>query len=300
MAGEAGDLGHHVHQHILALTARTHRHIAKALAGQAQALGIGEAGESVGVERRRVGHLFAVECDIPVGLIADEEDIVAERLALFGQDLCHAGERPGRVDHAGGVVGGVDEHTGGLFADHLLECVQIGLEGRCLRRHHLEDCPGARHIGAVLREVGRKGEHLVAGLRDRTDGMGNGTRRTGGGEDVLLLIGQAKGLCQVRCHIGAEARVALTGAVAVQVYRLFVGQQILHGGSELLRAGHAGVAQRVIEHVLISDLGSTLLAVHEGLADDALIAEHRAVGLVQHNTFPREFICGQPYSSAPP
>ena len=66
VAGEAGDLGHHVHQHILAFTARTHRHIAKALAGQAQALGVGEAGKSVGVERRRVGHLFAVECDIPV------------------------------------------------------------------------------------------------------------------------------------------------------------------------------------------------------------------------------------------
>ena len=28
VAGEAGDLGHHVHQHILTLTARTHRHIA--------------------------------------------------------------------------------------------------------------------------------------------------------------------------------------------------------------------------------------------------------------------------------
>ena len=47
-----------------------------------------QAGESVGVERRRIGHLFAVECDIPVGLIADEEDVVAERLALLGQDLC--------------------------------------------------------------------------------------------------------------------------------------------------------------------------------------------------------------------
>ncbi len=111
VAGEAGDLGHHVHQHILALTARTHRHITKTLAGQAQALGVGKAGESVGVEGRRVGHLFAVECDIPVGLIADKEDVVAECLALLGQDLCHTGERPGRVDHTGGVVGGIDEHT---------------------------------------------------------------------------------------------------------------------------------------------------------------------------------------------
>ena len=101
VTGKSGDLGHHVHKDVLAFTARTHRHITKALAGQAQALGIGEAGESVGVERRRVGHLFAVECDIPVGFIADEEDVVAKSLALLGQDLGHAGERPGRVDHAG-------------------------------------------------------------------------------------------------------------------------------------------------------------------------------------------------------
>ena len=286
MAGEAGDLGHHVHKDVLAFTARTHRHITKALAGQAQALGIGEAGESVGVEGRRVRHLFAVECDIPVGLVADEEDVVAECPALFGQDLCHAGERPGRVDHTGGVVGGIDEHRRHLLGEHLFKGIQIGLEGGCLRRHHLEHRPGARHIGAVLREVGCKGQHLIAGPGHCADGMGNGTRRTGGGEDVLLLIGQAKGLCQVRCHIGAEARVALTGAVAVQVYRFFVGQQVLHGGSELLRAGHTGVAQRVIEHILISDLCGTLFAVHEGLADDALIAEHRAVGLIQHNTSP--------------
>ena len=286
MAGEAGDLSHHVHKDVLALTARTHRHIAKALAGQAQALGIGEAGESVGVERRRVGHLFAVECNIPVGLIADEEDVVAECPALFGQDLCHAGERPGRVDHTGGVVGGIDEHRRHLLGEHLFKGIQIGLEGGCLRRHHFEHRTGAGHIGAVLREVGRKSQHLITGLGDGTDGMGNRTGSTGGGEDVLLLIGQAKGLCQVRCHIGAEARVALTGTVAVQVYRFLVGQQILHGGSELLRAGHAGVAQRVIEHILISDLCGTLFAVHEGLADDALIAEHRAVGLIQHNTSP--------------
>ena len=44
-------------------------------------------------------------------------------------------------------------------------------------------------------------------------------------------------------YIGAEARVALTGAIAVQAYRLFLCQQGLHGLGELRRAGHAGVAQ---------------------------------------------------------
>ena len=116
--------------------------------------------------------------------------------------------------------------------------------------------------------------------------MGNRTGSTGGGEDVLLLIGQAEGLCQMGRHVGAETGVALAGAVAVQVHRFLVGQQVLHGGGKFRRAGHAGVAQRVIEHILISDLCGTLFAVHEGLADDALIAEHRAVGLIQHNTSP--------------
>ena len=40
------------------------------------------------------------------------------------------------------------------------------------------------------------------GLGDGTDGMGNRTGSTGGGEDVLLLIGQAEGLCQMGRHVG--------------------------------------------------------------------------------------------------
>ena len=286
MAGKAGDLGHHIHQNVLPLTARAHGHIAKALAGQAQALGVGEAGEGVGVKGRRVGHLLAVKGDIPVGLIAHEEDVVAKGLALLGQDVGHPGEGLGRIDHTGGIVGGVDEHTGGLFADHLLKGIQIGLEGGCLRGNDPQHCARARHIGAVLREVGRKSQHLITGLGDGTDGMGNRTGSTGGGEDVLLLIGQAEGLCQMGRHVGAEAGVALAGAVAVQVHRFLVGQQVLHGGGKFRRAGHAGVAQRVIEHILVADLGGTFFSVHESLADHALVAEHGAVGLIQHNTSP--------------
>ena len=252
----------------------------------------------MGVECCRVGHRFAVKHDIPVGLVADEEDVVPKSLALLGQDVRHAGQRFRRVDHTGGVVGGVDEHAGGLFADHLLKGIQIRLESGCLRRHHLEHSAGARHIRAILREVGRKGQNFVTGLGHCADGVGNGTRRTGGGEDMLLLIGQAEGLCQMRRHIGAEARVALTGAVAVQVDRLFVCQQVLHGGGKLGRAGHAGVAQRIIEHILVSDLGSALLAVHKGLADNALVAEHRAVSLVQHNTSPLDLLFSARYLCA--
>ena len=117
------------------------------------------------------------------------------------------------------------------------------------------------HLQPAEQEIEQPAEKSV--LIAQVDALGLGGIHGTGIQEMWIrdrLIGQAKGLGQVRCHIDAEARVALTGAVAVQVYRLFVGQQILHGGSELLRAGHAGVTQRVIEHVLISDLGSTLLA----------------------------------------
>ena len=243
MAGKAGDLAHHIHKDVLPLAPRAHCHIAQTLAGQAQALGVGEAGQGVGVERRRVRHGLAVKHDVPVGLVTDQKDIVSVPGAFFGQNRRHAGQGIGRVDHAGGVVGGVDEHTGDLFGQHLCKGIQIGLESGCLRGHHPQHRAGARHIGAVLREVRCKGQHLVPGLGHRPDGMGDSTRRAGGGEDVLLRVGQAEGLGQMLRHSGAEARVALTGAIAVQAYRLFLCQQGLHGFGKLRRAGHAGVAQ---------------------------------------------------------
>ena len=88
------------------------------------------------------------------------------------------------------------------------------------------------------------------------------------------------------CHGGAEAGVALTGAVAVEVHRFLGVQQVLHRQRELRRAGDAGVTQRVIKDVFIADLGGALFAVHEGLADDALVVQHSAVGFVQHKYFP--------------
>ena len=57
----------------------------------------------VGVERCRVRHLFAVGGDVAVGLVADEEDVVAENFALFGQDAGQTAQGLGGVDDAGGI-----------------------------------------------------------------------------------------------------------------------------------------------------------------------------------------------------
>ena len=189
MAGEAGDLGHHVHQHVFALAAGPDGHIAQTFAGQAQALGEGEAGQGVGVERCRIRHLFAIEGDVTVGLVADEEDVVAESLALLGQDVGQTAQGLGGVDDAGGVVRGVDEDAGDVLGQHLFKGVEIRLKSRCLRRHDLQHSAGPLHIGAVLGEAGGEGQHRVAGLCHSADGVGDSARRTGGGENILLLIG---------------------------------------------------------------------------------------------------------------
>ena len=240
----------------------------------------------MGVEGCRIGHRPPVKDDVPVGLVADQEDGVAVGGALLSQDSCHAGQRRGRIDHAGGVIGGVDEDGGDLRRQHLLKGVQVGLEGRSLGRHHLQLRAGARHIGAVLREIGGEGQHLVAGDGDGPQGVGDGARRAGGGENMLLLIGQAEPGPQMGGHRGAETGVALVGAVAVEGHRVLMGQQVLHGRRKGRRAGHAGVAQRVIKDVLIADLGSALLAVGGRFPDDALVAEHPAVHFVQHQFSP--------------
>ena len=103
---------------------------------------------------------------------------------------------------------------------------------------------------------------------------------------MLLLIGQAEPGLQMGGHRRAEPRVPLVGAVAVQGHRVLMGQQVLHGLREGRRAGHAGVAQRVVEHVLPADLGGAALAVGGGLPDDALVGQHPAVSFVQHQFSP--------------
>ena len=112
-----------------------------------------------------------------------------------------------------------------------------------IEKHHEERYRALLH-NVEMAEVFAKSEVKVWECRNCGHiVVGDSTRRAGGGEDVFLRVGQTESLGQMRRHSGAEARVALTGAIAVQAYRLFLCQQGLHGFGELRRAGHAGVAQ---------------------------------------------------------
>ena len=202
-------------------------------------------------------------------------------LALAFQHFGQAGQGLGRVDHAGGVVGGVDQHTGGAGAEHLLQRLEIGLKVRHLRGHDGQFRTGASHIRPVFREVGGKGEHLFPRGADGPHSMGNGASSAGGGEDVLRRVGQAKLPFQLSGYGPAKGRVPLAGAVTMQLHRVGGSQQTGHSLGQLGRTGDAGVAQRIIKNIFGPDLGSPLPPIHKGLPDHAFVVQHPAIGLVE-------------------
>ena len=59
-----------------------------------------------------------------------------------------------------------------------------------------------------------------------------------------------------------------------------------HFVGEALRAGHAWIAQRIVEHILVADFGATRGRVFTQLADHGLSAKHGLVGFVDHEQPP--------------
>ena len=144
------------------------------------------------IEGGHIGDLLSVKDDLPVGLVGDQKEGIAELFGLPAQDLCKPCQGLFRIDGARRIVGGVDQkgrHTGGQLSFQVLE---VDLEGLCIRLHDPD--PGARlgNIGIIFREEGGKDNDLVSGCRYGPEGMGNGAGRTGRGEDMLSLIVHAE------------------------------------------------------------------------------------------------------------
>ena len=85
------------------------------------------------------------------------------RLALLGEDSGQPLQGGLGVDHAGGVVGAVDQNPLGVGGDGLFKGVEVDLEGLNLRRdqHHFSSGPFDEHL--VFGEVGGKDNKLVPG-----------------------------------------------------------------------------------------------------------------------------------------
>ena len=122
MAQGPGRAGADVHHVFIGGAAAADGQVAHPLAGDGQGLGVGVADQGIVVEVHQVGDLHAVVGQLPVGLVGEQEDGMAELLlgGLHGVGQTLDG-LPG-VDDAGGVVGGVEDHHPGLLG-------QRGFEG---------------------------------------------------------------------------------------------------------------------------------------------------------------------------
>ena len=261
-----------------------HRHIADALARHAQALGEGVAGQCVGVELGRIGHLHPAEGDLPVGFVRDQEDVVAVFLAGGGQVVGKPGQRLGAVGHAAGIVGRVDQHRGGVLVHETVQRLKVDLEILHTGRRHTQRQPGALHVGLVFREKRRKGHHVLARHRHATHGVGQRARRARGHEDVVRRVVHPETPVQAFRHLGAHFRQRQRGSVPVQRHRVGVFQQVQAGFGELRRTGYRRIAQRIVKYVVVSDLLAPRRAPFGNFPNHRLRSQHIFVVLRNHCT----------------
>ena len=205
--------------------------------------------------------------------------------SLLGvEHLGQAGQRFSGIDRAGRIVRGVDEHGRGSGVERLLERVEVDLEVLGVGRNDGQVRAGAVHIRLVFREVRGEGDHFVARLGHHAQRMRQRAGRTRGREDVVGGVVHVEAAVEAFGDRLAHRRNAQGRRIAVQRHRFGRFIHVDHGVGIVLRARHARVAQRIVEHVLVADFGATRGRVFAQLADYGFSAEHGLVVFVDHGT----------------
>ena len=157
-------------------------------------------------------------------------------------------------------------------------------------RHHGQVRAGSVDIRLVLREVGGKGDDFVSRLGHHAQCVGQRAGRTRGREDVVGRIVHVEAAVEAFRNGRAHRGNAQRRRVSVQRDRFRLLVQGDHFVGEALRAGHARIAQRIVEHVLVADFGTARGRVFAQLADHGFSAEHGLVSFVDHGQPPRRFV----------
>ena len=240
-------------------------HVAHALARQAERFGVRVAHQRAGIDGGNVGHFHAVG-DLAIRLVADQVDRVADLLALL---LEHGGQRLqvlARVHRAHRVVRRVDDDGSGLRVDGGRHCLHVKLEAGDLRGNLDDRAAHGLDPHLVLREVGAGDDDLVAGVGDGAQADGDGC---GGAHRHVHAARLRRNAIATSDAVGdglTNGGDAGSGRIRVQLDRRQL-HKLLDGVGHLLRRRHAGVADGVIEHLVVADLGLALQTVGEQLAD---------------------------------
>ena len=280
-AGGAGDGGIH---RVAVVCEAGDVHIADTLAGQGQGLGVGIADDGVLVQAGDEGDLHAAVDQLTVGLIGNDVDGMAVFLALALQQGSQTLQGLLGIHNAGGIIGGVDDNTLGVLRDALFHLVQMDLE--CLGvggNHHQLAAVGVDE-GAILGEEGGHCHDLAVGVHDQ--GLDDGDQRgsSAAGEEQLAGFHiQAEALGQILGHGGTGGIEAGSHGIAVQLDGIHLVHELLDGLVDLLGGGNAGIAQRIVIHLVRADLGGLLQTVGKQLADHRGRRTQIVVFLIDHN-----------------
>ena len=218
------------------------QHIAQPLAREGKGLGKGVADDGVLVDLRYPGDLHAVEGNLPVRLVGDQIDGVAVERFLSPEDRCQSFQRLAGVDHAGGVVGGVDDHALGAAGDCLFKGGKVDLKVLRLRGDHLDLPLDTLDKHPVLRKVGGKEDVLVAGAGQSAQYTAERRRRAYGEVQLVRRILLPKPTVQGVSNPLSGGGIAGGAGVAVNRVCLFP-QQPDGGLIHLYGSGDAGVSQ---------------------------------------------------------
>ena len=186
------------------------------------------------------------------------------------------------VDHAGGVIGGVEDDRLRAGRNHLLHSGQVDLEGGDVRRDDLEFHPRLLGEGFVLRKIGRDRQNFRPRDCQRPEHAHQLRRRAAADEEFLRNGGHAVAGVQVVGNGLAGGIIAHGGGVAVNQQGIGVVEDLAHRLVHLLRRGDGGVAQGIVVDVLPSHDGGAPAAVFKQFPDAGAVGTQSIGGWIQH------------------
>ncbi len=284
MTQGAGRAGNGRIDRLAVLAAVRDADVADTLAGHGQNLGIGIADNGIGIDGRNIGGVQPVIGQLPVGLVGEDVDGMADLLALAGEQLGQLLQGLHAVDDAGGVVGRVDDQRLGVGGDALFQLVKANLEMLGIgRNHHALEAGGGR-VGGILGEVGGDQQNLRVLHSQGVHARGHSGGSAAGEEDVLRANRRAGALAQIGGDGLPGLGTAAGGGVAVQGNGIG-SQQLPHGVSHSLGGGDGGIADGEIKDVFLAHLGGLLHAVLKQDTNAALGNAHLVVFFYDHLEF---------------
>ncbi len=229
-------------------------------AGHVVALGAAEQldGHVLGTRSlKQTDGLVAVEADLGVGVVVDEEQVV-----LLGErDSLVEVLRRGRC--RGGVVGVAQEHHLGLGEHICRNVVEVGQEVVLLvHRHEVALATGEDAAGLIDGIAAAGNERVVAGIDECEEDVRDALFGADEGDD--LVVGVDIDIEAVLHPLGARLAIGLRAVVAGVSVVVRLARGIRHRVYDVVRGRHVGITDTERDDVDPLSLLRLLLAVDLG------------------------------------